>query len=208
MRVVDIEGFDVTPCGGTHCTHTAQIELVWVQGVERYKGGTRITFAAGPRARRLLVEESDALRRVAAELKCAPPEVSDIVDKLRGKLDAAREEAGALRAGLASSWAARLARAAGPIVEVVEGADATLLRAIAERLAEGDRVVALAAPEPEGVHVVIARGPDSSVSAGAVLKALAQAAGGRGGGRPQLAQGRLPAGIEFVSLAREALSAH
>ncbi len=205
VRVVVIEGFDVTPCGGTHVTHTSQIELVWVQGVERYKGGTRITFAAGPRARRLLAAESEELRAMAIELKCAPPEVRDIVDKLRRKLDDAREEAGELRATLASSWADRL-RAEGPVVAVVEGADTALVRMVAERLAEGDRVVALAAPAADGLDVVIARGPDASVSCGALLKWVAQAAGGRGGGRPEHAQGRLPKGADWVSLVRAALA--
>ena len=45
VRIVDIEGFDRTPCGGTHVTHTAQIGLLVLQSVERKKGGSRITFA-------------------------------------------------------------------------------------------------------------------------------------------------------------------
>lgn len=205
VRVVIIEGFDVTPCGGTHVTHTAQIELVWVQGVERYKGGTRITFAAGPRARRLLAAESEVLRAVASELSCAPPEVGEVVRGIRRKLDEAREEAGVLRATIATMWADRL-RADGAIVAQVDGADAGLLKMIAERLAEGDRVVALASTSAVGIDVVIARGPASSVSCGALFKSVAQASGGRGGGRPEHAQGRLPADADFVALVRAALA--
>ncbi len=203
VRVVEIEGFDVTPCGGTHCTRTAQIELVWVRGVERYKGGTRVTFAAGPRARRLLMEQADALRALAGELGCAPSEVATSVGALRRKLDESRVESGALRARLADLWARRLERE-GDVVAIVEGADAALLKSIAERLATGERVVALGAESPSGVDVLITRGPAARVHAGELLRAVASAAGGRGGGRPEHAQGRLPAGADFVALIERA----
>ncbi|HEY8427682.1 MAG TPA: DHHA1 domain-containing protein [Sandaracinaceae bacterium] len=206
VRVVEIEGFDVTPCGGTHCTRTSQIELVWVRSVERYKGGTRVTFSAGPRARRLLMEQAEALRTLAGELACAPLEVGASVGALRRKLDEAREEAGALRAALADAWAARLDRP-GTIVERLDRADATLLKMIAERLAHGDRVVALGADAGDGVDVVVARGPEARASAGELVRAMAKAAGGRGGGRPELAQGRLPAGSDLAALFAAALAA-
>lgn len=204
VRVVSIEGYDVTPCGGTHCARTSQIELVWVRSVERYKGGTRVTFSAGPRARRLLMAHAESLRAVAAELACAPPEVSDNVAGLRRKLDEAREQAGALRGAIADLWAERLDRD-GLIVASIDRADAALLKSIAERLARGERVVVLGAPSDAGLDVVIARGPDARVSAGELMKALAQASGGRGGGRPEQAQGRLPAGADLAALARAAL---
>lgn len=205
VRVVEIEGFDVTPCGGTHCTRTSQIELVWVRSVERYKGGTRVTFAAGPRARRLLMEQADALRSLAGELACAPPEVAANVAGLRRKLDEAREQAGALRATVADLWARRL-EGEGTIAAMVDGADAPLLKMIAERLARGERVVALGAASEDGVDVVIARGPEARVSAGDLLRAIARACGGRGGGRPEQAQGRLPRGADLVALVEDALA--
>ena len=51
VRVIEIEGFDLSPCGGTHCTRTGQIGSVRVVGVERYKGKIRISFHAA-RSRR------------------------------------------------------------------------------------------------------------------------------------------------------------
>jgi alanyl-tRNA synthetase len=203
IRVVAIEGFDVTPCGGTHCEHTAQIELVRIDSVERYKGGTRVTFVAGPRARRMLAAESEALRAMSASMKCAIAEVAPQLDKLRSKLDEAREEAGALRAQLAGAWADRL-KSEDRIIAVVEGADATMLKAMAARL-EGAKLIALAAPSAGGTDVVIVRGTDTTISAGDLLKKIAAACGGRGGGRPDSAQGRLPADVDFVALVRAAL---
>lgn len=204
VRVVDIEGWDVTPCGGTHVTHTAQIELLFLRSVERYKGGSRITFEAGPRAREALQELAGELRDAATELRCAPLEVSKIVAGLKAKLDRSREEAGALRAGLAASWAERL-EGESPIVASIVGADPSSLKAVAARLATGDRLVALAAPGPDGTHVVFARGPESDVSCGDLLRTVAEAGGGRGGGRPEHSQGKLPSGADFEALVRRAL---
>lgn len=206
VRVVDIEGWDATPCGGTHVTHTAQIGLLFIDGVERYKGGSRIAFEAGPRARRLLAEESARLRSVAERLRCAPPEVQDIVDGIHAKLDAAREEAGTLRARLADVWAERIAADQGPLIASVMGGDAALLKAIAARLTTGDRLVALAAPGEDGTHVLIARGPDCDLRCGDLLRAVANACGGRGGGRPEHAQGKLPPTVAFEELVRAELA--
>jgi len=205
VRVVDIEGFDVTPCGGTHVTHTAQIGLVRIEAVERYKGGTRLTFTAGPRARRSLSAMADALLALGAELSSGPFEVARAVEGLRKKLDEAREEAGALRAKLADRLAETLRTDEVAIIASVD--DASLLRPVAERLAEGEHIVALAAPGAEGIDVLIARGPASTANAGALLKAVAQASGGRGGGRPELAQGRLAAGVDWRALVEDALRA-
>ncbi|HVV85552.1 MAG TPA: alanyl-tRNA editing protein, partial [Kofleriaceae bacterium] len=86
VRVVAIGDFDVSPCGGTHCARSAQIGSIRIAGSERYKGMTRVTFAAGGRARALLGEHSDAVTRLARELTCAPADVPATLDKLRRQL--------------------------------------------------------------------------------------------------------------------------
>lgn len=194
VRVVTIEGFDTTPCGGTHATHTAQIGLLRVSGVERYKGGTRITFEAGPRARAKLTEDAERLRRSARELGCAPAEVVSIIEGHKAKLDAAKRDAGTLRTQLAQAWVRALPDDAR-IFETLEGADPALLKAIAKQAAIGERVLVLTTPLAEGSHLLVACGPDSGEDAGRLLRALAAPHGGRGGGRSSLAEGRLPAGI-------------
>jgi alanyl-tRNA synthetase len=71
VRVIEIDGFDLSPCGGTHCTQSGQIGVVRVVGTERYKGKLRVTFHAGRRA----IEDARAKERVlaalAGELTCA-----------------------------------------------------------------------------------------------------------------------------------------
>jgi alanyl-tRNA synthetase len=197
VRVVAIGDFDVSPCGGTHCARSAQIGSIRVLASERYKGMTRVTFAAGGRARALLGAHSDVATRVARELTCAPAELPASIDKLRRALADARAETAAVRARLAGALAAALAAEPGPgeVAAVVD--DPELLRPLAAALAARGRDALLAARTPEGTAVLLARAAGSALDCGALLKRLAVATGGRGGGKPTHAAGRLPPSIEL-----------
>ena len=211
VRVVQIGDFDWTPCGGTHCLRSAQVGLIHIVGAERYKGGTRVTFAAGRRARERLAGESAVLRALGQELSSGPRDVPAAVEKLRRELAAAREALGQTRARLAQRAADEIigaARAEGHemIIAQLEDAPAELLRAVAKRVTERPEAVAiLAGRDEDGAPVVIARGSASNFDCGSFLKSAAASAGGRGGGRPERAEGRIPAGIDWPAVVRSLL---
>lgn len=193
VRVVDIAGFDVSPCGGTHVTRTSQIGLVRVVSSERYKGGTRVSFHAGSRARAALFAEDDALRALARQLLCPIDGVSAAVERLRGEIASSHVDAGHLRSALAKRIAedARRSEDARLVVVLDEGG-VELAQKVASELAEGARVAIVAVRTEQGTHLVVARGPSSSEDAGALVRAICAAAGGKGGGRPERAEGRIP----------------
>jgi alanyl-tRNA synthetase len=213
VRVIQIGDFDFTPCGGTHCLRSAQVGLIHIVGVERYKGGTRVTFGAGRRAREQLALESGLLRTLAEELSSGPRDVPAAVEKLRRELSAAREALGQARAQLAQRAADEIvadARAEGRemVIAQFDDAPAELLRAVAKRVAEEPRAVALlAGRDEEGAPVVVARGSASAFDCGSFLRRAAAAAGGRGGGRPERAEGRIPANVDWPGLVRSLLDA-
>lgn len=202
VRVVDLGGFDLSPCGGTHVTHTAQIGVVRVLGTERYKGGTRVSFEAGPRARRALAAEADALRALAKELTCGALAVADAVAKLRADLGHTRDALSRAHALVAEHTAHELAAHAvpgAPIVAVLDAGGAELARTVAARLVrEGTSLAAIGARDGDGLHVVLARSDAGATDCGALFKRLALATGGRGGGRPERAEGKLPADVNLV----------
>ena len=210
VRVVVVGDFDVSPCGGTHVTRTAQIGLVRVTGVERYKGKARVSFSAGTRARGELFGEAGVLRSLGKQFTCGPDHVPAAVDKLRRELDGARHALGRARGRVAESIAAELVAAAAPgapIVALVDDAPIEVLRAIATRITKSPGGVALlAGKEHEATPVLASRAADAKVDCGAFLKRAAQAAGGRGGGRPEHAEGRLPAGADWLAAAAKALA--
>jgi alanyl-tRNA synthetase len=206
VRVVDAGGFDVSPCGGTHVLRTAQIGLLRVIGTERYKGGTRVTFSAGPRARRELLGESAQLRDLARALGCAPAEAKPAALRTRAALDAAREELGRMRSSLAKSLAERAEARGDARVAIVEGGIDLVRQVAAELTREGDRLAIVAGPVEGGTHVVVARGPSGTADARTIFAAIAKAAGGRGGGRPERAEGRMPEAADVRAAIAAALS--
>lgn len=204
VRVIAIGEFDLSPCGGTHCTRSAQVGPLRILGVERYKGGTRVTFAAGPKARAELAARDAVLRTLATQFTCGPTDVPTAVDKLRRDLAAAEQSIKAGRERLAEALAPGLVAgtgpASGPIVAVIPGADAELLRVLAPRLVDAGRDAVLAGATADGTAILVARAAGSSLNCGALVQAIAKAAGGRGGGRPDRAEGRLPAGVDWPAL--------
>jgi alanyl-tRNA synthetase len=213
IRVVAIGDFDVSPCGGTHCLRTGQVGLIRVTGVERYKGKARINFSAGARARRELGEQADLLKALSRELTCGPEAIPTAIQKLRRDVTEAREALGRARSRAAEAFAGELlaravAKGESHIVAVLEDASVDLLRSVAARITAHPTAVALLAGRaPDGTPVLLARGPSAtSPDCGALLKRIAAAAGGRGGGKPDRAEGRLPPGVDWEALVASALA--
>ncbi|MBW2522949.1 MAG: alanyl-tRNA editing protein [Deltaproteobacteria bacterium] len=207
VRVVAIGGFDLVPCGGTHCVRTAQVGLVSITGVERYKQGQRITFVSGERARRELSRDARALHELSRAMSCAPADLPAALDKLRRELSEAHEATAAAERQLAEQVAPSLLRDANPpgvAIALFDGASVSLLRAVGKRVTALDGAIALLASRTDdGMHVVLARHRSSAFDCGRSLKRVATACGGRGGGRADHAEGRLPPDVDWEALARE-----
>ena len=189
IRVVAIGEFDLSPCGGTHCARTSQLAAVRITGAERYKGMTRVTFATARRGRAELFARDQILRGLAGQFSCGPAEVPLAVDKLRRDAEATGSELTQLRSRLASTMIAQLP-GDGAVVAALPG-DPELLRSVAAKLAGAGRDAILCAPDDAGASVVIMRAAGSTLDCGALWKRLAAKLGGRGGGRPERAEGKL-----------------
>ncbi len=204
VRILEIEGFDLTPCGGTHCTRTGQIGHVRVASVERYKGKMRVSFHAAKRADEDARARARVLDAITTSFSCGPEGAVAAIDRLRAELKDREAKLANARGELAVLAAEALLAAHPPAAEgtttiVVErrGDDVGFLRTLAGRLTQRPDVVALCtAPDGDALAIVVQRGAAAtSFDCGAWLKAKAAASGGRGGGRPERAEGRLPVGI-------------
>ncbi len=199
IRVVAIGDFDLSPCGGTHVARTSQLSTVRIAASERYKGMTRVTFTAGRRARSELFARDAVLRGLATQFSCAPAEVPAAIDKLRRDTDANKAEMTALRGRLAGLVADAFPGTERVVAEIP--GDAELLRGVAAKLVAAGRDAVLTTPDGT---VVLFRAPGSSLDCGALWKQLAAAHGGRGGGKPDRAEGRLatPAADWLAAISR------
>ncbi|HEY5944131.1 MAG TPA: alanyl-tRNA editing protein [Kofleriaceae bacterium] len=190
IRVVAIGDFDFSPCGGTHAARTSQLGSIRITSTERYKGMTRVTFTAGRRARAELFTRDQVLRGLAAQFSCGPAEVPAAIDKLRRDAETTSTEITALKSRLASLVIDSFT-GTGEVIAAIP-ADAELLRSIAAKLAGSGRDAILSASDDSGTHVVLMRAAGSSLDCGALWKKLAAKVGGRGGGRADRAEGRVP----------------
>jgi alanyl-tRNA synthetase len=192
LRLIDVEGFDLSACGGTHVARTGAIGNIVISGSERFRGGIRIEFLCGVRALaeyRTLREGVSAARRL---LSVGPGELAAAVERLQNEGRDARRRIDRLQGKLAAHEAAALVDRAAPgrlVVEILEGWDAGGLKTIASAIAErpGCAAVLLTATAP--VSVVVARAADVALDAAGVLRQLTAKFGGKGGGRRELAQG-------------------
>lgn len=204
IRVVSIGDFDFSPCGGTHVERTSQLGAVRITSSERYKGMTRVTFTAARRGRAELFARDHVLRALASQFSCGPAEVPAAIDKLRRDAEAAGTELANMRSRLASLVIAQLGDA--PRVVATIPGDAELVRSIAAKLAAAGRDAILAAPDGEGMHVVLFRAPGSTLDCGALWKQLAARGGGRGGGKAERAEGRLTTTLEWTVAVNDLVS--
>ena len=100
VRIIEIEGFDLSPCGGTHCTRSGQIGVVRVTGVERYKGKIRVSFHAATRALTDARLTEATLASLAADLTCGLLDVGSAVARLRADLKTRTDALATLRGEL------------------------------------------------------------------------------------------------------------
>lgn len=193
VRIVEAEGFDRQPCGGTHPRSTAEVGVVVVLGHERYKGGTRVGFACGFRALALARSRAAVLVRAGAVLSSSLDGVPEAAQRLKDQLAEAQERADGLVARAIEGEARRLLavpRPAGdPVVAVVSGWTPADVRALALRLVALEKCVALVATRGDKVHAVFAQSDGLGHDIPALLQEAMRAIGGRGGGRGNVAQG-------------------
>lgn len=196
--------FDVSACGGTHVPRASQVAPVAVLRTERVKSGlTRVTFMAGEEAAEYLGGVYQGARALAQTLSVPVEGVGERVGALQAELLAARAEALGLRGALAGALvAAQPAEVLGTLtLRTLTLPDAALLAPALAAVPAGEVLLVLAPGGRCGVASATA-----AVRAGEVLRAALAVTGGKGGGRPELAQGSTEAPGAFFGAARTLLA--
>jgi alanyl-tRNA synthetase len=214
LRVVEIEDFDLSACGGTHVSRTGGIGVIAIAGWERFKGGTRVAFLCGGRAVRRFTAQRDVQAQLVRRLSVLPAELPAAVERLQDDAKAQRSAVRGLQARLSAFEAERLfARAAVTsgrrvVAAHMEGFDAAGLKAAAVAIVSHPSSVACLIGGQSPFDIILARAADVPLDAGALLRQLTSRFGGKGGGRPELAQGGGVSGSaeEILSAAHELLT--
>jgi alanyl-tRNA synthetase len=112
LRVVEVDGFDYSACGGTHVRKTSEIGPIKVLGVEKIRGNLRFEFLCGGRALRDHRDKDRTVRRLAGAFSCAPGDVAAQVERLAVEHKALKKRARHLEERLAAFEAAEIVRTA------------------------------------------------------------------------------------------------
>ena len=195
LRLVEIRDFDLSACGGTHVSRTGAIGMIAVTNAERFRGGSRVTFVCGGRASRTFRSYRDAITGAVRVLSVLPHELPGAIERSQLESKDLRKTVTRLQGQLAGHEATRLLESAEVIdgrrvvVQALEGWDAAGIKVIASSLVAQSGVAATLIAIGDPIAVVVARSQDVPVDAGKTLRVLLDRFGGRGGGRPELAQG-------------------
>ncbi len=200
LRLVEVADFDLSACGGTHVARTGAIGVIAVASWERFKGGVRVEFLCGGRALTRFREWRDTLASAIRLASTTAAELPQTIERLQADGKEQKRAIVALQGELARFRADELA-ASAPLIQLRTGgsarvvsraidADANVLKSLALAIAarSGHVVVLVSTSTP--ALVVVARSADvPGVNAQQVLAGLVTTFGGRGGGKPELAQG-------------------
>src|SRR5262245_61173770 len=204
VRVIEIADYDWSPCGGTHAGRTGEVGLIVVRGWERAKKMTRVHFLCGVRALDDYRRVSRSVDAIARKFTVGREEVESSVARLRDENKRLTRRAREATRLAATVEAQELIEAAEPVggarivSRVFEDRDVEELRLLAHRLVEGDNVVALLASKEGGTaRLVFARSANLSADMNALMRAACERLCGRGGGKPEFAQGGGPKAPEL-----------
>jgi alanyl-tRNA synthetase len=196
LRIVEIEGFDVEACGGTHCTHTSEVGAIAILGVDRIQDGVvRLTYASGERALDLREEHEAILAEAARRLGVPVDHLPEGIDRLLGEVESSRHAAREREKGDLTSVADGLLAdprrtesiGGATVVSARLDLDRAQLMEVSRLLGRAPGRVAILVGEREGRGILFVGSTAPGISAAAVVDAAKGAFGGKGGGNPSAA---------------------
>ena len=203
VRVLTVPGFSKELCGGTHVRATGDIGLFKIVRDEAIASGTRrIEAITGADAFARFQESEALIERMTNKLRTTRADGPMTIERLQEELKRARREAEELRLRLATGAngvdsangaETRTVRGVSVLAREASGLDAPGLRQLSDALMAKTKsgVVVLGRRDDGKASLIVRTSPDlrARVPAGSVIRELAPVIGGRGGGRPDMAEG-------------------
>lgn len=191
VRIVSFPGADTCACCGTHVSTSGQVGLIKLLSCQKFRGGSRLELLCGGRALAYLSRIAAENHRISMLLSAKPMETSVAVQRLYGELQTLKTRAAHLEnarfAGLAQAFAGQ-----GDVLLFEDGLSPDGLRRLADAVLSvcGGRCACFSGNDTDGYQYAVGQ-RDHDLRP--LVQALNQACGGRGGGRPDFAQGAVHA---------------
>jgi alanyl-tRNA synthetase len=211
IRIVEIQGYDYSACGGTHVHTTAEIGPIKLLRQEKRRGQTRITFLCGKRALADYSQKHDLLTQAAALYSTDFTQVPELLVRAQEQVKTLQRQVDELTTQVLGYEVEGVAATAIPVgghqVIKQNWADRSVdaVKTLANLLQARPNMIALLATTAGGkATVIFARSDDVDRHMGNLLRDALKAFGGGGGGRPEFAQGggvaieQVPALLEYT----------
>jgi alanyl-tRNA synthetase len=199
LRLIDIENFDLTACGGTHVRGTGQIGAILLRKVEKARQGCRVEFVCGQRAVNVARKDYSTLTETAAMFSAHPWDVPQQVRKSIEEMKSVRKSNEQLLDELAEHEARNILAETQSengrkiVARAFSDRDAAGIKLLAQKLTRAESgVVALLGAKTGPPTLLFAQSAGGAGDLGALLKQIVSARGGRGGGNRDMAQGGVP----------------
>jgi alanyl-tRNA synthetase len=202
LRIIEIENFDLSPCGGTHAARTGEVGILAVRSWERAKNLARIEFVAGGRVLADYRRANNTARSVAALFSAGRDDASELTARaleenktLVRRLRTLEEIAARVEAEELTATAQPTGDDAGTRIVTREFSDrdAESLKRLALSIISSrpGHIALLGSRDTDGraARLIFARSPDAPGDMNALMREACATLEGRGGGRPDLAQG-------------------
>jgi alanyl-tRNA synthetase len=189
LRVVEVDGFDYSACGGTHVRRTGEIGVIKLARMEKIRGNLRFGFLCGHRALGDYREKDRATRAIAGQFSCAASDVAVQVIRLGTEHKALKKRVRKLEERLATFEAGEIIRSAhGRIIAaVLDDRSPDEARFLALNIIKsGEYAVAYGAPGEDQGHLLVARSESIKADLRQLIPMVAAVAPVKGGGGPSL----------------------
>ncbi len=192
IRVVEVDGYDFSACGGTHVLRTGQIGLIKVLGWERIRGNLRFSFVCGGRALGAFQLRTRIVRDLAGRFNVPPADLTAHIGRVAQEAKALKKAVRALEEAAAEREAAEMAAAGGGeriVVRVFDDRSPEAVRALALGLVRRGPFAALfASRSPDRLQIVLARAESLQADLRPLAGLVAPLVSGKGGGGPSLVE--------------------
>lgn len=191
LRVVEVDGFDWSACGGTHCRRTGEIGTIRLGAIEKIRGNLRFEFLCGGRALRDARGKDRTVRKLAAAFSCAAADVGAQVDKLSAEYKALKKRGRRLEEKLAVFEAQEIIRGApGAVISgVLEDKTPDEARLLALNIAKSGPFAVVYGTRGEGQgHLVLARADALDIDLRKAVPVVSAVIPVKGGGGPSLVE--------------------
>jgi alanyl-tRNA synthetase len=192
IRIVEIPGYDICACCAPHVTRTGEIGIIKLIGMEKYKGGIRVSMLCGFRALADYREKEKSVRQISVLLSAKSDQIADAVRRQKEENTCLKSELNLLKTAIIEEKVSHLPESSGALCFFEERLDKTNIRKVWTLLKEKTDSLCgcFAGNDETGYHYVIgSKTLDVSIEG----RKLNEALGGRGGGSAEMFQGSLPA---------------